>query len=60
MKHKVGDTVEITDCINGHQFAAGEHVKIERVSRKNEDYYASNGQQEWWITDEECKPVKPA
>lgn len=53
MKYKVGDKVRVVANTNLHGFKIGSKVKIIRVNEV--DYKADDGNDFWWITDEEVK-----
>ena len=55
-KYKNGDKVVITDRICGHNFNIGEAVMITYVC-KGGDYDATNGKDNWFVTDKEVKEV---
>ena len=55
MRYRVGDRVKIVDNLHEHEFRIGEVVTIQTI--EDEDYKASNGEDYWWVQDEELEAV---
>lgn len=53
---KVGDVVEVTDNNSYHQFAIGENVSI--ISGTDDDWLATNGERQWWVSNNDIRLVK--
>ena len=58
-KYQVGDLVEITDKLYGHDFEIGELVEVVRYSLVSDDYLvkSANGAH-FYVTDEEISDIK--
>lgn len=58
-KYQVGDLVEITDKLYGHDFEVGELVEVVRYSLVSDDYLvkSANGAH-FYVTDEEISEIK--
>lgn len=58
-KYQVGDLVEITDKLYGHDFEVGELVEVVRYSLVSDDYLvkSANGAH-FYVTDEEISDIK--
>ena len=57
MRFKEGDKVRIIENIWGHNFGIGEIVTISSAYISSDDYAASNGEEEYFVCDEEIEEV---
>ena len=57
MKHTKGAIVEITDNESAHEFIIGQRVKITEVGDIDYIAYNMEGDDYWWINDDECKAL---
>lgn len=56
-KYKAGDIAIVSDKKNGHQFNIGDVVEIEKYFSIANDYRAVDGNDFWYLADEELIPT---